>query len=156
MESVKSSVTERNSGEAMGWIWAALGGAVGASLRWWVYQLMNRIDSSPVEAIAPATVTPTAAGTLVVNLVGSLLIGLVVGFIDAKSITDERLRIFLVVGILGGFNTMSALGLEGWQLLREGHTLRTLLLLLGQCIGCVMLAAIGWIVAKSLGTSAGA
>ena len=139
----------------MGWIWAALGGAVGASLRWWVYQLMNRIDSSPVEAIAPATVTPTAAGTLVVNLVGSLLIGLVVGFIDAKSITDERLRVFLVVGVLGGFTTMSALGLEGWQLLREGHTLKTLLLMLGQCVGCVMLAALGWIVAKSLGSSAG-
>lgn len=140
----------------MGWIWAALGGAVGASLRWGVYQLVNRMASTPVDAIAPTAVTPTAFGTLLVNLVGSLLIGLVVGFFDAKPITDERLRIFVVVGVLGGFTTMSALGLEGWQLLREGHTLRTLLLLLGQGIGCVMLAAIGWIVAKSLGTSAGA
>ncbi|MAW77759.1 MAG: hypothetical protein CMJ95_10315 [Planctomycetes bacterium] len=139
----------------MGWIWAALGGAVGASLRWGVYQLVNRMESTPVEAIAPAAVTPTAAGTLLVNLIGSLLIGLVIGFFDARSITDERLRIFLVVGVLGGFTTMSALGLEGWQLLREGHTLKTLLLMLGQCVGCVMLAALGWVVAKSLGTSAG-
>ena len=139
----------------MGWIWAALGGAVGASLRWGVYQLVNRMESTPVEAIAPAAGTPTAAGTLLVNLIGSLLIGLVIGFFDARSITDERLRIFLVVGVLGGFTTMSALGLEGWQLLREGHTLKTLLLMLGQCVGCVMLAALGWVVAKSLGTSAG-
>ena len=139
----------------MGWIWAALGGAVAASLRWGVYQLVNRMESTPVDAIAPAAVTPTAAGTLLVNLIGSLLIGLVIGFFDARSITDERLRIFLVVGVLGGFTTMSALGLEGWQLLREGHTLKTLLLMLGQCVGCVMLAALGWVVAKSLGTSAG-
>ena len=106
-------------------------------------------------ASAPAAVTPTAAGTLLVNLIGSLLISLVIGFFDARSITDERLRIFLVVGVLGGFTTMSALGLEGWQLLREGHTLKTLLLMLGQCVGCVMLATLGWVVAKSLGTSAG-
>ncbi|MEC9475628.1 MAG: CrcB family protein [Planctomycetota bacterium] len=139
----------------MGWIWAALGGAVGASLRWGVYQLVGRMQSTPVETIAPTTVTPTAYGTLLVNLVGSLLIGLVVGLIDSRSITDERLRIFLVVGVLGGFTTMSALGLEGWQLLREGHTLKTLLLMLGQCVGCVLLAALGWFMAKSLGSTTG-
>jgi CrcB protein len=78
------------------------------------------------------------------------LIGLVVGFFDAKSITDERLRIFLVVGVLGGFTTMSALGLEGWQLLREGHTMKMMLLMLGQCVGCVLLAAAGWALARVL------
>lgn len=134
----------------MGWIWAALGGAVGASLRWGIYQWVQRISSNPIESIAPAAVTPTAHGTLLVNLIGSLAIGLIVGFLDAKSITDERLRTFLIVGVLGGFTTMSALGLEGWQLLREGHTLKTLLLIMGQCVGCVMLAAIGWSLARSL------
>ena len=81
----------------MSWIWAALGGAAGASLRYGIYQWLNRCGSSPLEAVAPAAVVPTAAGTLVVNLLGSLLIGLVVGFFDAKSITDERLRIFLAM-----------------------------------------------------------
>jgi len=138
----------------MSWIWAALGGAAGASLRFGIYQWLNRSGSSPIEVVAPAAVVPTATGTLVVNLIGSLLIGLVVGFLDAKSITDERLRIFLVVGVLGGFTTMSALGLEGWQLLREGHTLKMLLLMLGQCVGCVLLAAAGWALARVLtGTS---
>ncbi len=138
----------------MNWIWAALGGAAGASLRYGIYQWLNRSGASPLEAVAPAAVVPTATGTLVVNLLGSLLIGLVVGFFDAKSITDERLRIFLVVGVLGGFTTMSALGLEGWQLLREGHTVKTLLLMLGQCVGCVLLAAAGWTLARVLtGTS---
>lgn len=139
----------------MSWIWAALGGAVGASLRWGVYQIVSRMNSTPVESIAPTTVTPSAFGTLLVNLIGSLLIGMTVGFMDARSITDERIRIFLVVGVLGGFTTMSALGLEGWQLLREGHTLKTLMLMLGQCVGCVMLAGIGWILARSLGSSSG-
>jgi len=134
----------------MSWIWAALGGAAGASLRFGIYQWLNRSGSSPIQVVAPAAVVPTAAGTLVVNLLGSLLIGLVVGFFDAKSITDERLRIFLVVGVLGGFTTMSALGLEGWQLLREGHTMKMLLLMLGQCVGCVLLAAAGWALARVL------
>lgn len=139
----------------MSWIWAALGGAAGASLRYGIYQWLNRCGSSPLEAVAPAAVVPTAAGTLVVNLLGSLLIGLVVGFFDAKSITDERLRIFLVVGVLGGFTTMSALGIEGWQLLREGHTVKSLLLILGQSVGCVVLAATGWTLARTLWGTAG-
>jgi CrcB protein len=139
----------------MSWIWAALGGAAGASLRYGIYQWLNRCGSSPLEAVAPAAVVPTAAGTLVVNLLGSLLIGLVVGFFDAKSITDERLRIFLVVGVLGGFTTMSALGIEGWQLLREGHTVKSLLLILGQSVGCVLLAATGWTLARTLWGTAG-
>jgi CrcB protein len=139
----------------MSWIWAALGGAAGASLRYGIYQWLNRCGSSPLEAVAPAAVVPTAAGTLVVNLLGSLLIGLVVGFFDAKSITDERLRIFLVVGVLGGFTTMSALGIEGWQLLREGHTVKSLLLILGQSVGCVLLAATGWTLARTLCGTAG-
>ncbi|HIG05216.1 MAG: CrcB family protein [Planctomycetes bacterium] len=139
----------------MSWIWAALGGAAGASLRYGIYQWLNRCESSPLEAVAPAAVVPTAAGTLVVNLLGSLLIGLVVGFFDAKSITDERLRIFLVVGVLGGFTTMSALGIEGWQLLREGHTVKSLLLILGQSVGCVLLAATGWTLARTLWGTAG-
>jgi fluoride ion exporter CrcB/FEX len=45
---------------------------------------------------------------------------------------------------------MSALGLEGWQLLREGHTMKMLLLMLGQCVGCVLLAAAGWALARVL------
>ena len=139
----------------MSWIWAALGGAAGASLRYGIYQWLNRCGSSPLEAVAPAAVVSTAAGTLVVNLLGSLLTGLVVGFFDAKSITDERLRIFLVVGVLGGFTTMSALGIEGWQLLREGHTVKSLLLILGQSVGCVLLAATGWTLARTLWGTAG-
>ena len=139
----------------MGWLWAAFGGAVGASLRWGVYQWVQRAGISPVDSVAPASISPTATGTLLVNLIGSLLIGLIVGFLEAKSIDDERLRIFLVVGVLGGFTTMSALGLEGWQLLREGHTLKTLLLVFLQCVGCVLLAGGGWTLARNLaGTTA--
>ena len=139
----------------MSWIWAALGGAVGASMRYGVSQWLTRTGATPLDSMVPATVVPTATGTLLVNLLGSLLMGLVVGFFDAKSISDERRRIFLVVGVLGGFTTMSALGIEGWQLLREGHTVKSLLLILGQCVGCVLLAATGWTLARTLWGTAG-
>lgn len=139
----------------MNWIWAALGGAAGASLRYGVSQWLTRIGTTPLESVAPIAVVPTATGTLLVNLLGSLLMGLVIGFFDARSITDERLRIFLVVGVLGGFTTMSALGIEGWQLLREGHAVRSLLWILGQSVGCVLLAATGWTLARTLCGTAG-
>jgi CrcB protein len=59
-------------------------------------------------------------GTLTVNIVGCLLIGLVAGAAD-KNILSPEWRLFLATGLLGGFTTFSAFSVETVGLLRDGH-----------------------------------
>lgn len=63
-------------------------------------------------------------GTLCVNLVGCLAIGLVSGLLEAREPVWLPLRLFVVVGVLGGFTTFSAFGYETFALLKEGQALR--------------------------------
>jgi len=59
-------------------------------------------------------------GTLTVNILGCLLIGIVYGLTDRGSITQEA-RLFLATGVLGGFTTYSAFSVEMLGLLRDGQ-----------------------------------
>jgi CrcB protein len=64
------------------------------------------------------------AGTLLVNVLGCLLIGLLMGLVTHKQTTlSEPLRLFLITGILGSLTTFSTFGYETVELLRE-HELR--------------------------------
>jgi CrcB protein len=56
-------------------------------------------------------------GTMVVNITGCLLIGLLIQWMTIQNYMDTGLRIFLLAGFLGGFTTFSTFGLEGAELL---------------------------------------
>ncbi|PZC47132.1 MAG: CrcB protein [Chloroflexi bacterium] len=60
-------------------------------------------------------------GTLTVNVVGCLFIGLAAGLIDHKQVATAEMRAFILIGILGGFTTYSAFGYETISLIREGN-----------------------------------
>ena len=59
-------------------------------------------------------------GTLAVNVIGCLLIGVLAGLAATRNIIGVDTRAFLVVGVLGGFTTYSAFGLETVELIRRG------------------------------------
>ena len=59
-------------------------------------------------------------GTLIVNVVGSFLIGLLAGYFAVRPGIPQDIRLFLTTGILGGFTTFSAFSLDG-ALLIERH-----------------------------------
>jgi CrcB protein len=59
-------------------------------------------------------------GTLVVNVLGSFLIGLLAGYFGYRTGLNQHLRLFLTTGILGGFTTFSAFSLDA-ALLVERH-----------------------------------
>ncbi|WP_269514272.1 fluoride efflux transporter CrcB [Brevundimonas subvibrioides] len=86
----------------------AIGGALGSMARYGVGLLAGRLF--------PAGAWPW--GTLTVNVVGGLAMGLLVGWIRARSAGHfdqapfENLRVFAAVGLLGGFTTFSAFSLE--------------------------------------------
>ena len=58
-------------------------------------------------------------GTLAVNAAGCFLIGLVVGFAEAHKPLSPEIHAFLVIGVLGGFTTFSAFGIDTIKLFRD-------------------------------------
>lgn len=94
----------------------ALGGAIGASIRhlsglFWL-RLMG--PNFPW-------------GTLFVNIAGSLVMGLLIGWLvkrtGAGAISSENLRLFVATGVLGGFTTFSAFSLDVANLWQRGETM---------------------------------
>jgi len=90
------------------------GGALGAIARYGVGGLVHR---NPTLAGFPF-------GTLAVNLLGCLLIGLGAGLADARQAFTPEARLFVFVGLLGGFTTFSSFGYETMALLRDHEILR--------------------------------
>lgn len=89
----------------------ALGSALGGMARHWcTVTLANRLGAS------------FPWGTLLVNVVGSFLIGLVAALTlpDGRSGETQTAREFLMVGLLGGYTTFSAFSLQTLTLLRDG------------------------------------
>jgi len=71
--------------------------------------------------IQAKTASPFPLHTLMINIIGCFLIGIVFGFFDKGQISEEW-KLFLATGILGGFTTFSAFSIETLTLFREGYT----------------------------------
>jgi CrcB protein len=89
------------------------GGALGSIARW---LLSNWVSQFTTAAKFPW-------GIFIVNLAGCMVAGLIAGLIERNDLFGADTRLFLFTGILGGFTTFSAFGLETMQLLRRGEWL---------------------------------
>jgi len=85
-------------------------------------------------------------GTFIVNIVGSLVIGLVAGWIaaDAHPETHHQMRLLLAVGLCGGFTTFSSFSLETFTLLRGGQGMVALGYIALSVLLCLGATAIGY------------
>ena len=87
------------------------GGGLGAVLRYWVQGLVyNRMGSA------------FPYGTVLVNTVGCFVIGLLMVSLEERFLATPALRLFLTVGILGGFTTFSSFSFETMALFRDGES----------------------------------
>lgn len=59
-------------------------------------------------------------GTFFVNIVGCVLIGIVAGLTERLTYYNSEIRLAVITGLIGGFTTFSAFGLETFQLLKDG------------------------------------
>jgi fluoride exporter len=95
---------------------AFLGGGAGSALRYWLSGAVYRVAS------------PTfPVGTLVVNIAGCFAIGLLMSVFEERFVVQPLLRIFLTIGVLGGFTTFSTFSYETIALLRDGSPMAALL-----------------------------
>ncbi len=113
----------------------ALGGAVGASMRFWL---------SVVLAEIAGTHLPFA--TFTANVVGSFTIGVFAVLIG----TNPMLTAFAMVGVLGGFTTFSSFSLETVRLLEDGRIVHGLAYAGASVVACVIAAALGIAAARAL------
>jgi CrcB protein len=108
----------------------ALGGGGGAAARWLLAGAVQRWSDSTFPL-----------GTLAVNLLGCLLIGILGAIFAGPHLVREEYRLALLVGLLGGFTTFSTFGWETFELINDGSWLRAAMnILLSNALG---LAAVG-------------
>ena len=116
----------------------AVGGAVGALLRYWVSGVTCRMLSSSFPW-----------GTLAVNLIGSLIIGFLWGLSETV-VFSQNLKLFVFIGMLGSFTTFSTFSLENLNLLRDGEYWLVFANISASIIFGLILAAAGFFMAKLL------
>lgn len=120
-------------------LFIAAGGAVGAVMRYLVangvYQLLGR---------------DFPWGTLLVNSLGSLLMGALYVLLIERLTDTADLRALLLIGLLGAFTTFSTFSIETLLLIENGQLLRALLNMLASVILCLFAAWLGVVVVRQV------
>lgn len=117
----------------------AAGGAVGASLRY----LVTSATTALIGHGFPW-------GTLLVNVAGSLVMGVLIGLFAHSLQPGPALRAFLVTGLLGGFTTFSAFSLDAVTLIQRGEMLSAGGYMVGSVVFSVGGLFLGLLLARSL------
>jgi CrcB protein len=120
-------------------IYIGLAGASGTLLRYWL-----------TESIAKRFGEAFPTGTLVVNLIGCFLAGSLVYMMVDRELVSPMVRTVVLVGLLGGFTTFSAFGLQTFTLMRGGAVGLALLNIGLSNIGGLMMVWVGYSVARVL------
>ncbi len=117
----------------------AAGGAVGALLRFWV--------SSGIHALLGRGFP---YGTLAVNIMGSLAMGLLyVLFLERMTVGPE-LRGALMIGLLGAFTTFSTFSIETLNLIEQADYLKAVLNMVISVMACLLAAWLGLLIGRQL------
>ena len=115
-----------------------LGGFIGTILR---FLLSSSIEKS--------FATSFPIGTILVNLIGCFLIGLLSGYFTQKLGDQTQLFFFLTIGVLGGFTTFSAIAMDSQVFIENGEYLKMLTYISVQTILGIALCLIGYNIIKN-------
>jgi fluoride exporter len=123
----------------LGALLVGLGGGLGAAARFWL-----------ADSIRARRPTGFPWGTWVVNAVGSLVIGLVTGWLVLAGPGGEPWRLLLAVGVCGGFTTFSTASVETVTLFRGGRHVTAVLHATSTLLVSVVAVVVGIAVAAAL------
>jgi CrcB protein len=117
-----------------------VGGAIGTLARY-----LLSLAALPISQTLPL-------GTIGINILGSFAIGLfgALTLAHGRSPVSEDARLFVMVGLCGGFTTFSSFSLQTLDLLRSGATSRALVNVVASVALCVAAVAVGHLVATRL------
>lgn len=116
-----------------------IGGAIGAGARHLVGQAM-------LARLGPGF----PWWTLSINIAGSLLMGLLVGALARSSDGGDTARLFIGVGVLGGFTTFSSFSMEFWMLFERGQNAQAAAYVLASVIGAIAACGLGLFIVRQV------
>jgi CrcB protein len=121
-------------------LWVALGGAVGSVARYWLAAF-----------VAGLTGPYFPWGTLLINVLGSFVIGWFGALTGSNGPVDmpADMRVFVMVGICGGFTTFSAFSLQTLELMYAGEALRAGCYILGSVALCLLAVWTGFLLGRA-------
>ena len=121
------------------WLLVGLGGFVGAILRYWISGWIQSVFVTfPV-------------GTLAVNFLGSLVLSLIMYASQYRGLLGEEARIFLAIGVLGSFTTMSTFSFESMKLLEQSEHMMFGLNIVGTVCLCLLAIYLGKVLVLAIG-----
>jgi len=125
---------------AVSFLWVAVGGALGSVARYWLAAF-----------VAGLTGPYFPWGTLLINVLGSFLIGWFGAWTGASGsvAVPPDVRVFVMVGICGGFTTFSSFSLQSLELLFAGELLRAGYYILGSVALCLLAVWAGALLARA-------
>ena len=111
----------------------ALGGSIGASARYFFYLNSKNLLSTSNLFI----------NTLIVNILGSFLIGYLIVLLENKSLSQDFIKYFFIIGVLGSFTTFSAFSLETIDLIVNKKILIAFFYIFSSLFLCLLFTFVG-------------
>jgi CrcB protein len=121
----------------MNYILVSIGAALGGVLRYWLTNVSYKVF--------PVTFP---YGTLLVNIIGSFLLGIIMFYFDERELLNPSLRLFLTIGFCGGFTTFSTFSYETILLFRESQILFGILNILANLLLCLAGIYLAYLLSK--------
>lgn len=122
------------------YILVGIGAAIGGTVRYWISNVIYIIFSENFPY-----------GTLVVNVVGSFILGFLMFYSNDREFLSPQLRLFLTVGFCGGFTTFSTFSFETMNLFRETQYLLGSVNILLNLLLCLIGVFLAYLVTKLIG-----
>lgn len=118
----------------------SIGAAIGGMLRFGLASFTQK----RIESFFPY-------GTLIVNVIGSFALGIIMYYLDDKEMLSPQIRLFLTVGLCGGFTTFSTFSYETLNLIKNSQFLLASANVLGNVFICLTAIYAAYIISKYLG-----
>lgn len=124
----------------MNWIAIAIGGAIGAVSRYGIAQIVILING--------ANAAPFA--TIMVNVIGSGLMGVIYGYLSTGGMLAETVRVFIMIGFLGALTTFSTFSMDIMAAIDRGQVVYAMLYAAVSVVGSILAFILAVLMMRSI------